>query len=68
MNIQNNENIEMKLFVEKYQPLYFKDFDINHDVIQILKDFINTGITCSFFKVDFPLFNFSAKTIFSRNK
>ena len=36
----NTQNIEMKLFVEKYQPLYFKDFDINQDVIQILKDFI----------------------------
>jgi replication factor C small subunit len=40
MNTQNYENSEIKLFVEKYQPFYFKDFDINQEVIQILKDFI----------------------------
>lgn len=39
-NTENAENAEIKLFVEKYQPLYFKDFDINQEVIQILKDFI----------------------------
>jgi DNA polymerase III delta prime subunit len=39
-NSQNAENLEVKLFVEKYQPFYFKDFDINQEVIQILKDFI----------------------------
>jgi len=39
-NSENAENLEVKLFVEKYQPFYFKDFDINQEVIQILKDFI----------------------------
>lgn len=36
-----NNNNENKLFVNKYQPLYFDEFDINSDVIELLKIFIS---------------------------
>ena len=33
-------SIEDKLFIHKYQPLYFKDFEPNNEVIQMLKTLI----------------------------
>jgi type IV secretory pathway ATPase VirB11/archaellum biosynthesis ATPase len=36
MNINSDE----KLFVHKYQPLYFKDFYMDNDIIDVLKTMI----------------------------
>lgn len=33
--------IEEKLFIDKFQPIYFKDFEIDYKIIEILKTLIN---------------------------
>ena len=33
--------IEQKLFIDKFQPIYFKDFEIDNKIIDILKTLIN---------------------------
>ena len=32
---------EEKLFIDKFQPIYFKDFEIDNKIIDILKTLIN---------------------------
>ena len=39
LNINNLENSQ-KLFIHKFQALYFDDFEINDDLIHVLKMFI----------------------------
>ena len=38
MNLNNSE----KLFINKFQPLYFNDFEIKPELIEILKTYIDT--------------------------
>ena len=33
--------LEQKLFIDKFQPIYFKDFEIDNKIIDILKTLIN---------------------------
>jgi DNA polymerase III delta prime subunit len=40
MNLLNTE----KLFIHKFQPLYFDDFEVNDDLIEILKTFVKMDI------------------------
>ena len=38
---------EERLFIHKYQPVYFTDFEIDDDIIKILKiKFLYTNFVC----------------------